>query len=191
MALQKYPVPDSRAWLPPDEEGVRARPCGRWFDAVRVARFDGVLAISRLQERSGPVIEDQGAGVLCWLVPVAAADGWELPGVEVLGMGCSLAVPPARWTQGPAVRWLIAPGVGGDCLTNPSSLRDALARAADARRHVAPNDIEQRVSSNPHHYPPLTEPIRRQVRCLRCRAWLFEGDAHHCPVLRPRTETAR
>ncbi len=93
---------------------------------MRVGAFDGIRAVGRLRDRSGPVVEDQAAGVVTWLVVPGAADGWGLPGVTVLGAGRTLAVPPASWTGGPAVRWLVPPPVVGDCLTEPDGLRGVL-----------------------------------------------------------------
>jgi hypothetical protein len=101
-------------------------PCARWFDAVRIGVVHGIRAVGRLRDRSGPVVEDQAAGLVTWLVAPGAADGWALPGVTVLGAGGTLAVPPASWTDGPALRWLVPPPVVGDCLTEPDALRVVL-----------------------------------------------------------------
>ncbi|MDT0343069.1 hypothetical protein [Streptomyces litchfieldiae] len=79
-----------------------------------------------MEGRSGPVVQDQVAETLSWLVNPGAADGWEerVPGVAVLGEGRSLAVPPASWRCGPSTRWLSP--AHGDCLTDPGALYDAL-----------------------------------------------------------------
>jgi hypothetical protein len=160
----------SPVWLPPDERGVLGVPAGRWWDAVRVSSFDGVRAIGRLQARSGPVIEDQADGVLYWLVAPGSAERWNLPGVDVLGAGRTLRIPPAEWTQGrgPAVRWLIPPH--GDCLTDPDRLRDALAAVTGASR--------------------FTEPVRALRRC-GCGELVVRGERHACVTAGQPQEPAR
>ncbi|MDT0342457.1 hypothetical protein [Streptomyces litchfieldiae] len=115
---------DAQPWMPTD--GVELLPCGRWWDAVQLPTFVGVRVVSRLGERSGPVVQDQVAEMLSWLVRPGAAVGWEerVPGVAVLGAGRSLAVPPASWRCGPSMRWLIRPTK--TCLTDPGALFGAL-----------------------------------------------------------------
>ncbi len=102
-------------WLPDARSGVRTAPCGRWFDAV--------LAIGRMQHRSGPVIEDQVQDAVTWLVPVGTADAWDLPGVQVLGHGHEIRVPPPGWRG--AIQWLMEPPAVGDCLTRGRQLAGA------------------------------------------------------------------
>ncbi len=121
-------------WIP--HEGVGSLPCGRWFVGVRLPTFVGLRVVNRLRERSGPVVQDQVAEVVTWLVAPGAAEGWErlVPGVDVVRAPRVLAVPPASWCDGPwsggpATRWLIAPA--GTCLTDPPVLLAAL-------RHVLP-----------------------------------------------------
>ncbi len=116
-------------WLP--VEGVESLPCGRWFDGVRLPVFAGMRVVDGLRGLSGPVVQDQIADVLTWLVRPGAADGWErrAPGVDVLREGRVLAVPPASWCDGPwtggsATRWLIAPTA--TCPTDPPVLLGAL-----------------------------------------------------------------
>ncbi|MEO3752477.1 hypothetical protein [Streptomyces sp. B6B3] len=120
------------AWLPPTATGVRAVPCGRWFDAVVVDAFDAVCAIGLIQHRAGPAIEDQTKDTVTWLVPVRTADVWKLPGVDVLGAGREIQVPPARWKT--TRRWLIEPPVAGDCLTSPELLYATLTEVLGTRR---------------------------------------------------------
>jgi hypothetical protein len=113
--------------------GVGTVPTGRWFDAARVPSSDGARAISLLQDDSGPVIEDQAASTLTWLVRVDSLNGSDLAGVEVLSAGRVVAVPPATWT-GTMFRWLIPPPAEGDCLTSSESLHTALATVLGERR---------------------------------------------------------
>ncbi|ONK11020.1 hypothetical protein [Streptomyces sp. MP131-18] len=124
-------VPD---WMP--HKGVESLPCGRWFDGVGLPTFVGLRVVSRLRERSGPVVQDQVADVLTWLVLPGAAEEWEerAPGVDIVRGPRVVAVPPAAWCEGPwtggsAIRWLIRPTP--TCLTDPPVLLDAL-------RHVLP-----------------------------------------------------
>ncbi|WP_159029912.1 hypothetical protein [Streptomyces marincola] len=110
--------------------------CGRWWEGVRLPTFVGLRVLSRLRERSGPVIEDRVAESMTWLVRVGAAEGWErlAPGTHVLRAGWEIAVPPVGcvggpWEGGASLRWLSRPTA--TCLTHPPDLLDAL-------RHVLP-----------------------------------------------------
>ena len=119
------PARSTPIWLPTGH-ATQTVPAGRWFDAVRVSSFDGIRAITRLQERSGPVLEDQVDGVMTWLVPTGSTATWDLPGVDLLSAGRVLTVPPASQIEG-MFRWLIPPPPEGDCITTPEALRQALA----------------------------------------------------------------
>ncbi|ARQ70650.1 hypothetical protein CAG99_19010 [Streptomyces marincola] len=84
-----------------------------------------------LRDRSGPVVEDRFARTMTWLVPAGATAGWDagLLGVQVLGRGLALLVPPAdaldpRWS---VVWWAIPPNAV--CLTDSGVLLDALRGA--------------------------------------------------------------
>jgi hypothetical protein len=107
-------------------------PTGRWFDAVVVDAFDGVLVIGRIRHRSGPVVEDQVADVVTWLVPVGTARAWRLAGVRVLGRGDEIRLPPPGWRG--AIQWLVEPPAVGDCLTGAELLHTTLTRVLGERR---------------------------------------------------------
>ncbi|UGY92629.1 hypothetical protein [Streptomyces gobiensis] len=99
---------------------------------VRVPRWLGALALPRLGEDSGAVIEDGFGRVWYWLIPPGTADGWELRHVVVLGETCHVAVPPQWFTEGPGLRWRV-PLAPGRYLTDPELLHKALTAAtADA-----------------------------------------------------------
>ncbi|WP_326594968.1 hypothetical protein [Streptomyces sp. NBC_01803] len=108
------------------------RPTGRWFDAVTAYSVEGVRAIARLGERSGPVIDDPEQGLVTWFVRPGSAVGWSLPCVGVLGAGCEIVVPPAAVPDRALLRWVIPPA--GDCLTCPALLYDTLALVTGGRR---------------------------------------------------------
>ncbi|MDT0445706.1 hypothetical protein [Streptomyces johnsoniae] len=123
-------------WIP--HEGVESLPCGRWWDGVRLPTFVGMRVVNRLRKHSGPIVQDQVAEDVTWLVPPGAADGWEerAPGVDVLRAPRVVAIPPAAWCDGPwsgapATRWLIRPTT--TCLTDPPLLLDALGHILPAR----------------------------------------------------------
>ncbi|MFC9337381.1 hypothetical protein ACFT0G_02925 [Streptomyces sp. NPDC057020] len=103
------------------------------WDAVRVPRSVGLIALDILGGRSGAVIEDSDA--LSWLVPAGAAEGWGTMDVHVVPFGAALSVPAARLTVGPGPYWRICPG-DDRLLTPAAALRAALqdASAAAARQ---------------------------------------------------------
>ncbi|GAB2874296.1 hypothetical protein [Streptomyces mayteni] len=56
-------------WIRPARCGARTLPAGRWFDVVQVPSLASVYVLGRLDTRTGPVVEVQEHGVVCWLVP--------------------------------------------------------------------------------------------------------------------------
>ncbi|MGO4748131.1 hypothetical protein AB4212_05745 [Streptomyces sp. 2MCAF27] len=88
-------------------------PVGKAWDAVRLEQPAGWYAIRLLQKMNLPL------GLVLYarhtvevLVPVHAADGWDLPGATVLGAGKTLLVPHPRFVapdtkQGRS--WIVAP----------------------------------------------------------------------------------
>lgn len=120
-------------WLPLDR--ARRIECGVYFDAVRLSSFDATRTISRLRDRSGPVIEDASIAVIAWLVRPGSATAWDLPGVQVLGADYDLMVPPADHRVDHRLRWCgPAPGPGADCLTDSGLLHDALTETLRPQR---------------------------------------------------------
>ncbi|TDC67777.1 hypothetical protein [Streptomyces hainanensis] len=128
------PIPTLPDWIPSERHGARTLPAGRWWDAVVVDSFTAIYVLGRLIGRSGPVVEDQGRQLALWLLPPGAAANWDLPGVQVLGHGHYVTIPPAEWCWGPwwedarrPIRWLV-PLLGEDHRADPAALHLALAR---------------------------------------------------------------
>ncbi|WP_202918131.1 hypothetical protein [Streptomyces cavernae] len=122
-------VPRWMRALGPD---VRALPAGRWWDAVRVPLDVGTAVLQRLGEQSGAVIADGYGGILYWLVPPRSAGTWELPGAQILGPGCHVAVPPTHRISGPGLYWLVPPTRERNW-TSPERLEAALRASLTVR----------------------------------------------------------
>ncbi|MDT0346875.1 hypothetical protein [Streptomyces litchfieldiae] len=158
----------SPEWMP--AHGVELLPCGRWFDAVQLPEFVGRRVLSRLLDRTGPVVQDQVQDMLTWLVAPGAADGWEerVPGVAVLGAGRSLAVPPASWRCGPtatagsSIRWL----------TQPTNTASPIPTHCSAR--CGPSSARGCAVAEPL---PATRPL---IPCAACHTCHPEGTRHLC-----------
>ncbi|MFD5696550.1 hypothetical protein [Streptomyces lasiicapitis] len=117
-------------WVPPCGPTIELQPAGRWWDAVRVQGDVAEMALDLLSDRSGAVIEDYFGDISYWLVEPGAADDWDLPGVEVRGDSCHVAVPPPLRTIGPGLHWRV-PLAPSRYLTDAALLRDTLALAID------------------------------------------------------------
>ncbi|WP_326597706.1 hypothetical protein [Streptomyces sp. NBC_01803] len=115
---------------------------------MRVVRSDGVRAITWLDGRSGPVVEDQAQGTMCWLVERGTTGTWRLPGVQLLGSGSVMPIPPPTWIKGPATRWRIPPR--GSCLTHPGRLYEALVVATTERPRPIESFRTAECSMNSH-----------------------------------------
>ncbi|MDT0308275.1 hypothetical protein RM780_15080 [Streptomyces sp. DSM 44917] len=98
--------------LPPDGAAPLRVACGAHFDVVRVHIRDGERALTRLGERGGPAVEDRAARRVWWPVKPGAADWWRVPGVELLGAGRAVDVPPRRTPEGAKLRWAVDPAAG-------------------------------------------------------------------------------
>jgi hypothetical protein len=94
-------------WMPSHCPEVSVLPAGVWWDAVRVSLAVGTPALDTLGEESGAVIRDGYGGILYWLVPPGDAAGWQLEGVQVLGRGSHVAVPPVHRASGPGLYWAV------------------------------------------------------------------------------------
>jgi len=126
-------------WLPAGRT-VSMQPAGQWWDAVRVPRPIALEALGRLGNRSGAVIEDQGGGILYWLVPAGQTADWQMPetaSITVLGTSSHVAVPGPQRMAGP--HWRIPP-TRSTALTDPRQLHDALARAVAVVAHEPPDE---------------------------------------------------
>ncbi|MFD6421693.1 hypothetical protein [Streptomyces sp. NPDC060198] len=129
------------AWLAradPDHEhadrwlksaGVVLLPLGRFWSAVRCDGYDGLAAAAAV---SGPIVHDPVGQVVYFLVPTSTE--WpDLPGSQLLGDTCWLAVPAPDRLEPPGVHWLQAPD-GSGLLVDPAALAAAFtARTAVVR----------------------------------------------------------
>ncbi|MFH8577091.1 hypothetical protein [Streptomyces zaomyceticus] len=106
--------------------GCESVAVGVSWDAVRVPRSIGLIAVDILGQRSGAVIDDGMA--LYWLLPLRSASQWDIVGTRVLRDGETLSIPPARRTIGPGPHWRICPGEDNH-LTPADALRAAVEDA--------------------------------------------------------------
>jgi hypothetical protein len=105
---------------------------GHCWDAVQVPQVESIQAIAAIgPARVGPVVDDQERELHWWLVAPGRAKGWGLPGVQVLGYGARLQVPPADAPLTAILRWASPPTAP---LTDPPVLHQALAEIC-ARRY--------------------------------------------------------
>lgn len=121
----------------PPTSNIEMRATGRTWDAVRVPRWVAMVTLPALDE-SGAVIEDSWGAIWYWLIPSGAANGWALPGIQVLGRACYVAVPPVRRTAPGGVRWLLPPEPGRPAVSDPRMLHTALENAV-AQTTVVPS----------------------------------------------------
>ncbi|MEU8589407.1 hypothetical protein AB0C59_20750 [Streptomyces sp. NPDC048664] len=118
----------------PTAAGCTLVAAGQQWDAIRVPRSVGLAALAILGSRAGAVIEDSLSAAVYYLVPCGTAATWdvEVGNSRALGAGSSVAIPPARRTEGPGPYWRICPGEDG-WLTEPSALRAAIGDAFGPR----------------------------------------------------------
>ncbi|WP_336924219.1 hypothetical protein [Streptomyces sp. JWR5-1] len=110
---------------------------GVHWDAVRVTAGVAALALPELDEQEcGAVICDGYNAVVYWLVPVHAADGWNLAAVRVLGARSCLVVPAPQRVAPPGNFWL-RPYDRERYLTDADALHRALAAASVTLRPEA------------------------------------------------------
>lgn len=109
-----------------DTTSMRITSVGRDWDAVRLPRYLGLLAVGRLGDAVGSVVVDPGARRLYVLVPVGAAARWALPGTRALGQGSFLALPGQGRTAPPGPYWLTCCPSGRD-LVDPQVLLSVLS----------------------------------------------------------------
>ncbi|WP_405987229.1 DUF6415 family natural product biosynthesis protein [Streptomyces sp. NBC_00872] len=119
---------DAEPWTPPAGTTIEMVSVGRYWDAVRVRSYIGERVIERLGADSGAVIEDWHGQVLYWLIPLGAADTWNLPlsAVVPLSVATFLSVPPVSYTgEEKRLRWIV-PLTTTCYLTDPELLHDVL-----------------------------------------------------------------
>ncbi|MGW8375382.1 hypothetical protein [Streptomyces sp. ODS28] len=105
--------------------GTRLVPTGRQFDAIRVPRFLGLVALSGLR-RTGAVIVDPRERALYFLVPAGAADTWAVPETRALGTAEYLIVPPPARTAPPGPYWLGSHSAATWSLASAAEIHSAL-----------------------------------------------------------------
>lgn len=121
-------------WAPPSGHDVKTVQAGVHWLAVRVPESTAETALSLLGDRTGSVIHDPFTRCCYWLVPLGtSADGWDLPGVHVLGTCSWVAVPPRHWISTPGLRWA-REWRTRQTLTEADDLRAALVTAASCNR---------------------------------------------------------
>ncbi|WP_307721121.1 hypothetical protein [Streptomyces otsuchiensis] len=126
------PEPDScrRTWEDSPQR-LTLLPAGRMWDVLTLPSALGREALDvlhRLGEVTGPVLADEEADRVGFLVPAGTSARWVGTGVSGVGSGSWIALPHPRRRTG-RVRWLVAPDGSGE-LTDPARLELAMHEAA-------------------------------------------------------------
>ncbi|CAM5724458.1 hypothetical protein ACFV83_05130 [Streptomyces pharetrae] len=110
---------------------VALLPAGKAWDVLILPGGLGrptLEVLTRLLDRTGPVLADFGDARTGFLVPPGTAARWVGTGIRTAGSGTWIVVPyPGRATGG--VRWLVPPD-GSGTLTDPALLELAMHEAA-------------------------------------------------------------
>ncbi|WP_086737056.1 hypothetical protein [Streptomyces glaucescens] len=110
---------------------VALLPAGKAWDVLILPGGLGrptLEVLTRLLDRTGPVLADFGDARTGFLVPPGTAARWVGTGIRTAGSGTWIVVPyPGRATGG--VRWLVPPDESGT-LTDPALLELAMHEAA-------------------------------------------------------------
>ncbi|WP_326599865.1 hypothetical protein [Streptomyces sp. NBC_01803] len=123
--------PPFPAWIPSGHL-AQPRPCGLAWDAVITTYIDGIRALGHLGLASRACMQDPEADLVAWLVKPGSAEGWDLPGVRVLGRGEHIDVPPAEPLDTATLQWAIEPDPE-DYWTCPRQLHRAVATVAGVK----------------------------------------------------------
>ncbi|MFK0168315.1 hypothetical protein ACIQU5_05890 [Streptomyces sp. NPDC090306] len=130
------------AYVPTGQRGAPPPGTDAAWDLVTVPTRQGLEAVDILRrgarEAVGPVLHDDGADTVNFVVPSGTAAGWDVPGstcTETDGRG--LRLPPAPSADGEEAAgreadgadWVLPPGES-DPATDPAVLRAALGEAA-------------------------------------------------------------
>ncbi|AUH40474.1 hypothetical protein CXR04_09585 [Streptomyces sp. CMB-StM0423] len=110
-------------WMPPPGT-VWAVEAGEYWDAVRVDRSLGLLALKELGDSAGPVIQDPWGKILYFLVPPGSTRDWDVEHTVPCGPSHYVGVPPLE-AEEHSLHWVIPPGRGRGC-TRPADLRREL-----------------------------------------------------------------
>lgn len=89
--------------------GMQIAPLAAEWDGIRVPRHVGLAMLQRLSHVGPPVIVDPAERALYFLVPVGAADGWELPDRRILDIRREIILPPTQRQMPPGRYWLTSP----------------------------------------------------------------------------------
>lgn len=87
--------------------GLTEATVGQDWDAVRLPLLLATTAVGILGRRCGAVLADEDAAI--FLVPQGAAAQWTSADTAPLQRGSRLTLPPARRTEGAALRWMVCP----------------------------------------------------------------------------------
>ena len=126
------PDPESCRWeWERSPHGIALLPAGRAWDVLILpARlgYPTLDVLTRMLDRTGPVLADFGDNRVGFFVPPGTAGRWLGTGVRTAGAGTWIVVPhPGRTARG--VRWLVPPD-GSGTLTDPALLKLAMHEAA-------------------------------------------------------------
>ncbi|MET8722105.1 MULTISPECIES: hypothetical protein [Streptomyces] len=126
------PDPESCRWeWERSPHGIALLPAGRAWDVLILpARlgYPTLDVLTRMLDRTGPVLADFGDNRVGFFVPPGTAGRWLGTGVRTAGAGTWIVVPhPGRTARG--VRWLVPPD-GSGTLTDPALLELAMHEAA-------------------------------------------------------------
>jgi len=111
--------------------GVALLPAGKAWDVLILPGGLGrptLDVLTRILDRTGPVLADSGDARVGFFVPAGTAARWVGTGIRTAGSGTWIVVPyPGRPAGG--VRWLVPPD-GSGTLTDPALLELAMHEAA-------------------------------------------------------------
>ncbi|HZF92397.1 hypothetical protein [Streptomyces sp.] len=111
--------------------GVALLPAGKAWDVLILPGGLGrptLDVLTRILDRTGPVLADSGDARVGFFVPAGTAARWVGTGIRTAGSGTWIVVPyPGRPTS--SVRWLVPPD-GSGTLTDPALLELAMHEAA-------------------------------------------------------------
>jgi hypothetical protein len=114
--------------------GVALLPAGSVWDVLILPGALGYATLdvlTRVLDRTGPVLVDFGDARMGFFVPPGTAARWLGTGIRTAGAGTWIVVPyPGRSSPG-GVRWLVPPD-GSGMLTDPALLELAMHEAAAA-----------------------------------------------------------
>ncbi|MFF5205041.1 hypothetical protein [Streptosporangium sp. NPDC000396] len=117
-------TPHSAAIPPPESTGLE-------WDAIRVPRYIGLAALTRLPTIDFPVIVDPVERTVYFLVPVGEADDWEMPDARILIVTRHLLIPPIQQDMPPGRYWLAMP----QRIAKPKLLRRSLEQVCGFISH--------------------------------------------------------